>query len=428
MSKITAVTAREILDSRGNPTVEVEIELDNAATGRAAVPSGASTGTKEAVELRDHDKKRFQGKGVQTAVSHVRNVIAPEIIGFDILDQRKIDRTLIELDGTENKSRLGANAILGVSLAAARAASNSLRLPLFRYIGGPNACELPVPMMNILNGGKHADNTVDVQEFMIMPIGAKCFSTALRMCSEVYQTLKGVLKDKGMNTAVGDEGGFAPDLATNEDALKLIVEAIEKAGYRPGEDLSIALDPASSEFHIGGKYVFAGEKMSRSSEEMTDMYAEWIRKYPIVSLEDGLAEDDWDGWASLTKKLGDRIQLVGDDIFVTNPKILKEGIGKHIANSVLIKLNQIGTLSETLDTIQMAQKANYTAVVSHRSGETEDTTLADVAVALNAGQIKSGAPCRVERVAKYNQLLRIEELLGDDAVFKGKDVFYSIKR
>ncbi len=428
MSKITAVTAREILDSRGNPTVEVDVALESGALGRAAVPSGASTGTREAVELRDHDEKRFHGKGVQTVVGNVKTIIAPEIVGFDVLDQRKLDRTLIELDGTENKSRLGANAILGVSLAAARAAAASLNLPLFRYIGGAGACELPVPMMNILNGGKHADNTVDVQEFMIMPVGADSFAGALRTCAEVYQTLKGVMKDKGMNTAVGDEGGFAPDLATNEDALKLIVEAIEKAGYRPGEDVSIALDPASSEFRVDGKYVFAGEKVSRTSEEMIDLYAEWIRKYPIISLEDGLAEDDWDGWAALTKRLGDRVQLVGDDIFVTNPKILKEGIKKHVANSILIKLNQIGTLSETLETIQTAQKAGYTAVVSHRSGETEDTTLADVAVALNAGQIKSGAPCRVDRIAKYNQLLRIEELLGGSAVFRGKDSFYSIKR
>ncbi len=347
MSKITAVTAREILDSRGNPTVEVDVALESGAMGRAAVPSGASTGTREAVELRDHDEKRFHGKGVQTVVGNVKTIIAPQIVGFDALDQRRLDRTLIELDGTENKSRFGANAILGVSLAAARAAAASLKLPLFRYIGGAGACELPVPMMNILNGGKHADNTVDVQE------GADSFAGALRTCAEVYQTLKGVLKDKGMNTAVGDEGGFAPDLATNEDALKLIVEAIEKAGYRPGEDVCMALDPASSEFRVDGKYVFAGEKVSRTSEEMIDLYAEWIRKYPIISLEDGLAEDDWDGWAALTNRLGDRVQLVGDDIFVTNPKILKEGIRKHVANSILIKLNQIGTLSETLETIQM---------------------------------------------------------------------------
>lgn len=425
MSKINTVTAREILDSRGNPTIEVDIRLDDGVTGRAAVPSGASTGTREAVELRDNDKKRYHGKGVQIVVNNVTKIIAPEMIGVDVLDQRKIDRMLIELDGTKNKSKLGANAILGVSLAAARAAANSLNIPLFKYVGGTNACELPVPMMNILNGGKHADNTVDVQEFMIMPIGADSFSTALRMCSEVYQTLKTVIKSKGLSTAVGDEGGFAPNLATNEDALKLIVEAIAKTGYKPGKDISIALDPAASEFYIDGKYVFEGEKISRSSEEMISMYTEWISKYPIISLEDGLAEDDWDGWASMTSKLGSRLQLVGDDIFVTNPEILKEGIQKKIANSILIKLNQIGTLSETLDTIQMAQKANYTTVISHRSGETEDTTMADIAVALNVGQIKSGAPCRSERIAKYNQLMRIEEMLGTSAIFNGKNTFYN---
>ncbi len=428
MSKINLVKAREILDSRGNPTIEVDIELDNGVTGRASIPSGASTGMKEAVELRDNDKKRFHGKGVQTVINNVTKIIAPEIIGADVLEQRKIDQMLISLDGTKNKSRLGANAILGVSLAAARAASNSLNIPLFKYIGGTNACELPLPMMNILNGGKHADNTVDVQEFMIMPIGADSFTTALRMCSEVYQTLKTVIKGKGLSTAVGDEGGFAPNLATNEDALKLIVEAISKTGYQPGKDVSIALDPAASEFYIDGKYVFEGEKISRNSEEMVELYSDWISRYPIISLEDGLAEDDWDGWAALTKKLGGRIQLVGDDIFVTNPEILKEGIQKNIANSILIKLNQIGTLSETLDTIQMAHKANYTTVISHRSGETEDTTMADVAVALNAGQIKSGAPCRTERIAKYNQLIRIEEMLGDSAVFKGKDIFYNVRK
>lgn len=427
MSKISTVRAREILDSRGNPTVEVDIELDNGIIGRAAVPSGASTGSKEAVELRDNDKNRFHGKGVTTVVDNVTNIIAPEILGVNVLDQRMIDHTLIALDGTKNKSRLGANAILGVSLAAARAASNSLNLPLFKYIGGTNSYELPVPMMNILNGGKHADNTVDVQEFMIMPLGANSFSTALRMCAEVYQTLKIVIKDRGMSTAVGDEGGFAPNLTSNEDALKLIVEAIEKTGYRPGKDISIAIDPAASEFYIDGRYVFQGENVSRNSNEMISLYSEWIDKYPIVSLEDGLSEDDWDGWEALTKNLGSKIQLVGDDIFVTNPEILKEGISRGIANSILIKLNQIGTLSETMDTIQLAQKANYTTVISHRSGETEDTTMADVAVAVNAGQIKSGAPCRIERIMKYNQLLRIEEILGDSAVFKGKSIFYSIK-
>ncbi|MDD4708248.1 MAG: phosphopyruvate hydratase, partial [Firmicutes bacterium] len=412
MPKISSVKAREILDSRGNPTVEVDVELDNGVMGRAAVPSGASTGTKEMAELRDNDKNRFHGKGVRTVVDNVVKIIAPEMSGINVLEQRRIDNLLISLDGTKNKSRLGANAILGVSLAVARAASNYLNIPLFRYIGGTNSYELPVPMMNILNGGKHADNTMDVQEFMIMPIGADSFAAALRMCTEAYQTLKMVIKERGLSTAVGDEGGFAPNLSTNEDALKLIVEAIEKSGYRPGEDISIALDPAASEFYVDGKYIFKGENISRSSEEMVTLYSEWIDRYPIISLEDGLAEDDWDGWEALTKRLGGKIQLVGDDIFVTNPEILKEGISKNIANSVLIKLNQIGTLSETLDTIQMAHKANYTTVISHRSGETEDTTMADVAVAVNAGQIKSGAPCRTERITKYNQLLRIEELLG----------------
>lgn len=428
MARISSLKAREILDSRGNPTIEVDIELDNGVVGRAAVPSGASTGSREAAELRDNDKSRFHGKGVKTAVDNVTKIIAPEVIGFDVLDQRKIDHALISLDGTKNKSRLGANAILGVSLAAAKAASNCLNIPLFRYIGGPNSCEIPVPMMNILNGGKHADNNVDVQEFMIMPLGADCFATAYRMCSEVYQTLKTIIKEKGMNTAVGDEGGFAPDLSSNEDALKLIVEAIEKTGYRPGEDIYIAIDPAASEFYIEGKYVFEGEKVSRSSDEMIELYSEWIKKYPIVSLEDGLAEDDWDEWVSLTAKLGSKVQVVGDDIFVTNPGILKEGIRRNVANSILIKLNQIGTLSETLDTMNLAGKFGYTAVISHRSGETEDTTMADLAVAAGAGQIKSGAPCRIERIMKYNQLLRIEELLGDNAVFRGKDVLYSIKR
>jgi len=427
MAKISSVKAREILDSRGNPTVEVEVQLDNQVVGRAAVPSGASTGTREAIELRDGDPARFHGKGVQTVVENVRSVIAPEIVGLDPLEQRKIDRLLLDLDGTKNKSRLGANALLGVSLAAAKAAAQSVNLPLFRYLGGVNAYELPVPMMNILNGGKHADNTVDVQEFMIMPVGADSFSKALQMCAEVYQTLKSVLKGRGMSTAVGDEGGFAPDLATNEDALRLIMESIEKAGYRPGEDVSIALDPASSEFYEDGKYVFKGEKISRTSGEMIALYADWVSRYPIVSLEDGLAENDWEGWAALTAELGGRIQLVGDDIFVTNPEILKEGIRRHIGNSILIKLNQIGTLSETLDTVQMAHKAGYTAVVSHRSGETEDTTIADIAVAVNAGQIKSGAPCRSERIVKYNQLLRIEELLGAGALYRGRDTFYNVK-
>ena len=428
MPNISFVKAREILDSRGNPTVEVDIGLDNGVAGRAAVPSGASTGSREAIELRDKDKSRYGGKGVLTAVENITKIIAPEIFGIDIREQRKIDRLLIDLDGTKNKSRLGANAILGVSLAAANAAANSLNIPLFEYLGGGDACLLPVPMMNILNGGMHADNTVDIQEFMIMPAGADTFAAALRMCAEVYQTLKTVLKGRGMNTGVGDEGGFAPNLAANEDALKLIVEAIEKAGYKQGEDVCIALDPAASEFYSDGKYVFKGEKTSRSAEEMIALYAEWIEKYPIISIEDGLAENDWSGWESLTAKLGGKIQLVGDDIFVTNPEILKEGIRRNIANSVLIKLNQIGTLSETLDTIKMAQNAGYTAVVSHRSGETEDTAIADIAVAVNAGLIKSGAPCRTERIAKYNRLLRIEEMLGEKARFGGRGVFGNQKK
>ena len=423
MATITSVKAREILDSRGNPTVEVDVGLDSGVLGRAAVPSGASTGTREAVELRDHDAGRYHGKGVQSVVKNVNSVIAPRIVGMDVCGQGRIDRLMIELDGTKNKSRLGANAILGVSLAAAKAAAKSLRLPLFQYIGGLNARELPMPMMNILNGGKHADNTVDVQEFMIVPVGADRFSTALRMCSEVYHTLKEVIRSKGLATSVGDEGGFAPNLATNEDALRLIVEAIQKSDYRPGVDVSIAIDPAASEFYHDGKYVFAGENVSRSSKEMISLYSEWIGNYPIVSVEDGLAENDWEGWAALTAALGKKIQLVGDDIFVTNPEILKEGIRKGVANSILIKLNQIGTLTETLDTIRLAHEADYTTVVSHRSGETDDTAMADLAVAANAGQIKSGAPCRMERIAKYNQLLRIEEFLGDGAIFKGRDVF-----
>jgi len=423
LSNIHAVKAREILDSRGNPTIEVDVQLECGIVGRAAVPSGASTGTREALELRDHIASRYHGKGVKTAADHVMQLIAPELVGMNPAEQRKIDRLMIALDGTGNKSRLGANAMLGVSLAVAKAAAKERNLPLFRYLGGANACELPMPMMNILNGGKHADNTVDVQEFMIVPVGADSFSKALRMCAEVYQTLKTVISGRGLNTGVGDEGGFAPNLATNEEALRLIVEAIEKAGFRPGEDVSIALDPASSEFHADGKYVFRDEKISRSSQEMVALYSDWAARYPIISLEDGMAEDDWDGWSALTKQLGGKLQLVGDDVFVTNPELLKQGIELHVANSILIKLNQIGTLTETLDTIRMAQQAGYTAVVSHRSGETEDTTIADLAVAVNAGQIKSGAPCRTERIAKYNQLLRIEELLGDGAVFRGRDNF-----
>lgn len=419
MPKIKTIFAREILDSRGNPTVEVDVTLDDGAFGRAAVPSGASTGSREALELRDGDS-RYGGKGVRKAVQNVADIIAPELTGFDAFDQRGLDGAMIALDGTRDKSKLGANAILGVSLAVARAAANSLGIPLFRYVGGANAHVLPVPMMNILNGGKHADNSVDIQEFMIMPVGACGFSEALRMGAEVYQTLKSVIHKRGMSTAVGDEGGFAPDLATNEDALLLITEAIEKAGYTPGEDIAIALDPASSEFYIEGKYVFAGEKISRTSDEMIMLYSEWLEKYPIISIEDGLAENDWEGWASLTSTLGGRLQLVGDDIFVTNPAILKEGIDAGVGNSVLVKLNQIGTLTETLDTVELAHKSGYTAVLSHRSGETEDTVIAHLAVALNAGQIKTGAPCRTERVAKYNELLRIEESLGAKAVYSGR--------
>jgi phosphopyruvate hydratase len=420
MPKIQDIKAREILDSRGNPTVEVDVILDSGVIGRAAVPSGASTGSREAIELRDGDNARYHGKGVRKDIDNVVRLIAPELRGFEVYDQAALDGALIALDGTKNKSRLGANAVLGVSLAAARAAAASLNIPLYRYIGGVSAHVLPTPMMNILNGGKHADNTVDVQEFMIMPTGAPNFSEALRMCAEVYQTLKSVIHGRGMSTAVGDEGGFAPDLATNEDALKLIVEAIEKAGYRPGDDISIALDPAASELYCNGKYVFTGEKITRTSGEMIELYSDWLNKYPIVSLEDGLSEDDWDGWAALTLKLVGRLQLVGDDIFVTNPAILREGIKKHVGNSVLVKVNQIGTLTETLETIELAHKAGYTAVISHRSGETEDTTIADIAVAVNAGQIKSGAPCRTERIAKYNRLLRIEEELGSSAVYKGR--------
>jgi enolase len=420
MSKISQVKAREILDSRGNPTVEVDVILENGVMGRACVPSGASTGAREALELRDGDKKRYGGKGVLKPVENVNKIIAKELTGLDVFEQRKIDKLMIDLDGTHNKSKLGANAILGVSLAVARAAAADLNVPLFRYIGGINAHEMPVPMMNILNGGAHADNNIDMQEFMIMPVGAKNFSDAVRMCSEVYMVLLKLIKDKGLSTGVGNEGGFAPDLSGNEEALKLIVEAISKAGYKPGDDISIALDPASSELYSEGKYRLEGEGKVYTTDEMIDLYVDWVEKYPIVSIEDGLAENDWEGWAKLTEKLGSKIQLVGDDIFVTNPQILKEGIRKGVGNSILVKLNQIGTLSETMDTIGIAQKAKYTTVISHRSGETEDTTIADIAVAVNAGQIKTGAPSRSERTAKYNQLLRIEEYLGDTSAYRGK--------
>lgn len=427
MTIITDVYAREVLDSRGNPTVEVEVYLESGAMGRALVPSGASTGEYEAVELRDGGS-RYMGKGVTKAVEHVNEIIAPEIIGYDALDQIGIDQLLIELDGTKNKSKLGANAILGVSMAVARAAADALGIPLYLYLGGFNAKTLPVPMMNILNGGKHADNNVDIQEFMIMPVGAESFKEALRMGTEIFHSLKAVLKAKGLNTAVGDEGGFAPNLSSNEEALQTIIEAIEKAGYKPGDDVLLALDVASSELYKDGKYHLAGEGVVKTSEEMIEFYKELCAKYPIVSIEDGLDQNDWEGFKKLTEALGDKVQLVGDDLFVTNTEKLSEGIEKGIANSILIKVNQIGTLTETFDAIEMAKRAGYTAVISHRSGETEDTTIADIAVATNAGQIKTGAPSRTDRVAKYNQLLRIEDELGNTAQYAGKKAFYNIKR
>lgn len=426
--EIIDVFAREILDSRANPTVEVEVALEDGTIGRAAVPSGASTGAFEAVELRDMDKNRYLGKGVLKAVDNVNNEIATRIIGMNVYDQALIDRTMIELDGTENKSRLGANAMLGVSLACANAAASSLEMSLYSYIGGVNAKVLPVPMMNILNGGKHADNNVDIQEFMIMPVGAKSFSEALRMCAETFHSLRSILNKQGLATGVGDEGGFAPNLKSNEEAVKIIIEAIEKAGYKPGEEIALAIDAAATELYKDdGKYHLEGEGKVYTSTEMVEFYKSLVDKYPIVSLEDGLSEDDWDGWKTLTQALGSRIQLVGDDLFVTNTERVKKGIELGVANSVLIKLNQIGTLTETLDTIQMAERAGYTAVVSHRSGETEDTTIADLVVGVNAGQIKTGAPSRSERVAKYNQLLRIEEELGEVAEYLGKAAFYNIK-
>lgn len=426
--EIIDVYARQILDSRAFPTVEVEVTLEDGTVGRAAVPSGASTGIYEAVELRDGDKSIYNGKGVLKAVDNVNDIIAEELIGMNVFDQVAIDKAMIEIDGTENKGKLGANAMLGVSLACARAAAEYLGLGIYQYIGGVNAKVLPVPMMNILNGGSHADNNVDLQEFMIMPVGAKSFSEALRMCSEVYHGLKAILKAKGLSTGVGDEGGFAPDLASNEDAIKVIMEAIEKVGYKAGEEIFIALDPASSEFYEDGKYNLAGEGRVLTPEEMANYYVELCEKYPIISIEDGMAEEDWEGWKHLTEKLGKKVQLVGDDLFVTNTKRLEMGIEKEVANSILIKLNQIGTLTETINAMEMASRAGYTAVVSHRSGETEDTTIADLVVAMNAGQIKTGAPARSERVAKYNQLLRIEEELGDMAEYRGIKAFYNIKR
>lgn len=427
MAMITEVYAREILDSRGNPTVEVEVCLEDGAVGRAAVPSGASTGVHEAVELRDGDAERYMGKGVTKAVDNVNDIIAEAIIGLEATRQTEIDELLIRLDGTPNKGRLGANAILGVSMAVAKAAAASVGLPLYLYLGGVAAKELPVPMMNILNGGQHADNNVDIQEFMIMPVGAKSFSECLRMNTEIYHNLKALLKSKGLSTALGDEGGFAPNLKCNSEAIDVILEAVEKAGYKPGKDIMIALDVASSEFYEDGKYNLAGEGLVKTSDEMVDYLAELCAKYPIISIEDGMAEDDWDGWKKLTKKLGKKVQLVGDDLFVTNEERLVEGIKKGVGNAILIKVNQIGTLTETFNAIETAKRAGYTCIISHRSGETEDTTLADIAVAVNAGQIKTGAPARTDRVAKYNQLLRIEEDLGKAAKYNGKKVFYNIK-
>ncbi|HHZ18140.1 MAG TPA: phosphopyruvate hydratase [Acholeplasmataceae bacterium] len=431
MPFIKEVYAREVLDSRGNPTVEVEIWTESDAYGRAIVPSGASTGEHEAVELRDGDAKRYLGKGVLNAVDNVNNVIAPEIIGMNVFDQVGIDQLMIELDGTENKGKLGANAILGVSMAVARAAADYAGLPLYNYLGGFNAKELPTPMMNILNGGSHADNNVDFQEFMIMPVGAPTFKEAIRMGAEVFHNLKKVLKGKGLNTAVGDEGGFAPNLGSNEEAITVILEAIKKAGYEPGKDVFLAMDVAASEFYDAktNKYVLAGEGgKAFDSKGLADFYVELCAKYPIISIEDGLAEDDWEGWAYLTEKLGKKIQLVGDDLFVTNTKRLAKGIERSIANSILIKVNQIGTLTETFEAIEMAKKAGYTAVVSHRSGETEDTIIADIAVALNTGQIKTGSMSRTDRIAKYNQLLRIEDELGTTAVYNGIKSFYNLKK
>jgi len=428
MSEIKDVHAREVLDSRGNPTVEVEVYLESGALGRAIVPSGASTGEREALELRDGDKSRYMGKGVLKAVANVNGEIADAVIGMEAGDQAGMDKKMIELDGTETKSRLGANAILGVSLAAAKAATGEAGLPLYRYIGGTNAKELPVPMMNVLNGGAHADNNVDIQEFMIVPAGAQRFSEALRMGAEVFHALKGVLKAKGYNTSVGDEGGFAPNLSSNEEALEVIMEGIVMAGYRPGEDVFLALDPAASEFFEDGSYMMKAESEPRkSADEIIDFYEDLVNRYPIVFIEDGMAENDGYGWKKITERLGGRIQLVGDDNFVTNAKLLKEGIENGIANSILIKLNQIGTLTETLDTIEMARRAGYTTVISHRSGETEDTTLADLAVAVNAGQVKTGSLCRTDRICKYNRLLRIEDELGVTATFRGRAVFTTLK-
>lgn len=430
MATIIDVFGREILDSRGNPTVEVEVILDDGAMGRAAVPSGASTGAFEAVELRDGDSERYLGKGTLKAVSHVNEEIADALIGMEAEDQRAIDAEMIELDGTENKGNFGANAILGASLAVAKAAAQSAELPLYKYVGGVNANMLPTPMMNILNGGEHADNNVDFQEFMIMPVGAATFAEALRWCAEIYHTLKKVLHEAGLGGGVGDEGGFAPNFTTNEEPLKYIVEACEKAGYKPGEDIMFAMDPASTEFYDAerGVYVLAGEDRELTSEEMVEYWATLVEKYPIISIEDGMAEEDWDGWKALTDRIGNKVQLVGDDLFVTNPKRLVKGIELGCANAILVKVNQIGSLTEALEAVQMAKQAGYACIMSHRSGETEDVTIADLAVATNAGQIKTGAPCRSDRVAKYNQLLRIEEELGDAGQYAGMKAFYNINR
>ncbi|GAB6931679.1 phosphopyruvate hydratase [Calditerricola satsumensis] len=428
MSTIAQIYAREVLDSRGNPTVEVEVRLEDGSVGRAIVPSGASTGAHEALELRDGDEARYLGKGVRKAVENVNEVIAPELLGYDAYDQVGIDHLMLELDGTENKSKLGANAILGVSLAVARAAADSVGLPLYAYLGGVNAKTLPVPMMNILNGGKHADNNVDIQEFMILPVGADTFAEALRMGAEVFHHLKKVLQKKGLSTAVGDEGGFAPNLSSNEEAIQTLLEAIQAAGYEPGQDVLLALDVAATELYQDGRYHFAGEGVVRTADEMVGWYQELVGKYPIISIEDGLAEDDWEGWEQLTRAIGDRVQLVGDDLFVTNTNRLRQGIERGVANAILIKVNQIGTLTETLDAIEMAKRAGYTAIVSHRSGESEDTTIADIAVATNAGQIKTGAPSRTDRVAKYNQLLRIEDELSYIGQYPGRDAFYNLRK
>ncbi|MBK9479144.1 MAG: phosphopyruvate hydratase [Bacteroidia bacterium] len=428
MSYISHIHARQILDSRGNPTIEVDVVTDNGALGRAAVPSGASTGTHEAVELRDNDKKKYLGKGVLTAVNNVNTVIQDALIGASVFEQNLIDQTMIELDGTPNKGKLGANAILGVSLALAKAAAIESNQPLFRYVGGVNANTLPIPMMNIINGGSHADNSIDFQEFMIMPVGAENFSAAIRMGTEVFHHLKNVLKSKGYSTNVGDEGGFAPNLKSNEEAIQVVMQAIEKAGYKPGEDIYIAMDAASSEFYLADEKVYhfkksSGEKLS--SSDMVSFWADWCKKYPLISIEDGFAEDDWEGWKKQTEVLGDKIQLVGDDLFVTNVNRLKQGIDNSIANSILVKVNQIGSLTETINAVNMANNASYTAVMSHRSGETEDSTIADLAVALNTGQIKTGSASRSDRIAKYNQLLRIEELLGKSATYLGKQFKYA---